>query len=95
MEVTIPVTVADDERCRVLETVLELNSREHVTQMPVASIAEMSGLSLSKTRYVLNDLLHMELLKRFNVTTGKQKLRYYYAPVAGTATWLQQHKEKV
>lgn len=74
----IQITVTDEERSKVLSTISVLNSREHVLQMPIQSIATMSGLKLSKTRLVLEDLLTKNLITRYNVSEKQVRPRYYY-----------------
>ena len=76
MDIKIEVTA--EEQAKILSAISELNSREYVSQMPLQSIADLSGLKLSKTRMVVEDLMVKGLITRYNVSEKQIRPRYYY-----------------
>lgn len=76
MDIKIEITA--EEQAKILSAISVLNSREHVSQMPLQSIADLSGLKLSKTRIVVEDLLAKRLITRYNVSEKQIRPRYYY-----------------
>lgn len=85
---TIVIEVSDAERAAVLKTLIVFNEREHVRQMPLQSIADATGIKVTKVRHVMEDLMRRELITRYNVSDRPVRPRYYYVLTEAAREWL-------
>ena len=74
----IRVATSQEDYKLVAAAVQELNNIPHVKYMSRSAIAELTKLSDSKVRAVLQDMIVAGLLVQYAATNNPKRQRYYY-----------------
>ena len=78
---TIKVSTTEAEQCAVFKAVEELQQGCDIS-MPMTAIAKKSGLSLSRARYAMADLVEANKVRKIPTRAINEKyIRYKYETV--------------